>query len=249
MEKYYDVIYVANFNPIKRVDRYIRAIDRISNKRPDYKAALVCAAKTGSVKREVLATLESAKNRAAIDYIGGVDQAGLNVLFNKSKVNVLVSLREGANKGLAEGLFSSTPALIIKENAGGNHLHINEMTGKIVSDSELEKNLIWFADHYDEYESQEWSLKHISPSVSIKALSEKIKNIELSDGGQWTKDLFAKVNSPELAYLNSSNSWLLSEREELLARFSRGGEVSNVSNFVERLQKMSNDLTNEPQCE
>ena len=41
--KNYDAIYVANFNPVKRVDRYIRAVVRVARQKKNYHAALVCA--------------------------------------------------------------------------------------------------------------------------------------------------------------------------------------------------------------
>lgn len=238
--KIYDAIYVANFNPIKRVERFIQAIVRVSRVRPDYNAAIVFA-DHGAAKKEVLEILEYAKKYASIEVFNNLEQDSINGLFNESKVNILVSLREGSNKGLAEGLFSGTPALLIKENVGGNHLHINKMTGRVIPDAELEKTLIWFADHHDEFAPQEWAMKHIAPPVSANILSKKIKSIELLEGRQWTKELFAKVNRPELGYLDSESTWLLSKRAELLNRFSRGADEKNVITFLEMLQKTATD--------
>lgn len=236
VEKIYDVIYLASFNPIKRIDRYIRAIVRIKRKRPNYRAALVCAGH-GDAKREVLATMECAKNRMSVDLLDGMDQPSLNVMFNKSKVNILVSLREGANKGLAEGFFSGTPAILIKESAAGNHVHINDQTGRVVPDSNLESALTWFADHDKEFSPHEWAMSHISPTVSAHLLSENLKELEISEGQQWTRDLFTKVNRPELDYLDSENSWLLSKRAELLSEFSNGADEKSIITFLEQLQE------------
>jgi len=243
VEKVYDAIYVANCDPIKRVDRYMRAVRRISRKRPGYKAVLVCAENTGSAKHEVHAVLNSYGTMdGAFEYIPGLDQASLNVMFSKSKVNVLVSLREGQNKGLAEGLFCGTPALLIEENVGGNHVHINEMTGRVVPDAELETTLEWFADHYAEFSPDEWANSNISPEVSTKRLSEVLKKIEVSKGGLWNKDLFIKVNRPELAYLEPKFDWLLDKRKELLAVFTKGENEKNVIVFLKQLSMESKDI-------
>ena len=237
-KKIYDAIYVANFNPIKRVERYIRAVVNISRIRPNYKAALVLAGH-GDAKREVLATLECSKKHTSIDVYFDLKQVEINDLFNKSKVNILISLREGSNKGLAEGLFSDTPALLIEESVSGNHLHINDQTGRVVPDSQLESALIWFSDHYTNFTSRDWAMKHISPVASTQILSRKVKELALSDGGQWSTDLFVKVNKPELNYLNEENSWLLAERSELLTQFSLGCNEENIINFLQRLQKQA----------
>ncbi len=243
VEKVYDAIYVANCDPIKRVDRYIRAVRRISRKRPGYKAVLVCAENTGSAKHEVHAVLNSYGTMdGAFEYIPGLDQASLNVMFSQSKVNVLVSLREGQNKGLAEGLFCGTPALLIEENVGGNHVHINEMTGRVVPDVELEKTLEWFADHYTEFSPAEWANANISPDVSTKRLSQILKKIEASEGSPWSKDLFIKVNRPELAYLEPRFDWLLDKRKELLAVFTKGESERNMIVFLKQLNMESKDI-------
>lgn len=240
-EKIYDAIYVANFNPVKRVDRFIRAITRITRSQPDFRAALVCAGH-GGVRREIMAMLDWAKTRANISFFDGMDQARLNVLFNQSKVNVLLSLREGANKGLAEGLFSGTPAILLAENIGVNRANINIHTGKIIPDSKLEDTLLWFSHNYLKFTPQQWAETHISPTVSTENLSQTLKENEESEGRVWTKDLFPKVNQPELAYLHPEHSWLLNERAELLKSFSNGADEKIVNSFLGRLSKI--DSTN-----
>lgn len=232
----YDVIYVANFDPIKRVDRYLRALVNISRIQPDYKAALVLAGH-GSAKREVLATLDCAKKKTKLDVFYNLTQEELNKLFNRSKVNVLLSLREGANKGLAEGLFSGVPALLIEESAGGNYLHVNDRTGRIVPDIEIEKTLLWFKNHYNVFEPNEWAVSHISPSVTTQILSDKLKEIELMEGRNWKSELYPKVNRPELAYLNPEDEWLLSWRGKLLESFSKGANDETIKQFLAKLRK------------
>lgn len=232
--KLYDAIYIANYNPAKRVDRFIRAIVRINRKNKNFKAVLVCAGH-GYTGREIMATLNCAKNKANISYFEGKSQSELNLLLNQSKVNVLLSLKEGANKVLTEGLFSGTAALLLKENVGVKRSSINSHTGKIVHDTELEDTLIWFSQHYDEFSPDEWAISHISPAVSTQNLSTKLREIELSEGRQWRTDLFTKVNQPELAYLDSELNLLLTKRAELLENFRKGANDNNIIKFIESL--------------
>ena len=243
-EKVYDAIYVANFNPIKRVDRFLRAVVRITKKRKDYRVALVCAGH-GSARHAILETLKWAKNKANIDYFSNVNQAALNSLYNQSKVNVLVSLREGSNKGVSEGFFSGTPAILLSECACGNHNHINEHTGKVCRDADLEEALIWFADNYTQFDARTWAQTHISPEASSITLSNKLREIELSEGRLWTKALMPKVNQPEMAYLNAADNWLLDARAPLLDAFARGKDAEIASKFVHELIRLQ--LINNPQ--
>lgn len=232
--KKYDAVYIANFNPIKRVERFIKAVSRIQKERPSFHAALVLASH-GDKKNEIKNFIKYFENKVNIDYLPPISQSQLNILFNRSKVNMLISLREGSNKGLAEGLFSGTPALLIEENAGGNHVHMNSFTGRVVKDSELESAMIWLADNYDKLSPDSWVLDNMSPQISAAKLSDVLKKHELKQGRNWERNLVPKVNSPELSYVNADNEWLLNKRLELLEIFAASTD-QNV--FSARLRNL-----------
>jgi len=238
VQKEYDVIYVANFNPVKRVDRYIRAIVRISRKKHNFQAALVCAGH-GSSQRAIMAMLKSVNEECNIAFFSAMPQPKLNKLFNQSKVNVLLSLKEGANKGLSEGMFAGTPALLLAENVGVNRANINDQTGKIIPDEKLEEALVWFSEHYHEFASNDWAMRHISPVESTLRLSQVLEKIELSEGRQWTSGLLAKANQPELSYFNVEDQWLFLKRAELLEKFSAGGDIESIECFLGQLQDLN----------
>jgi len=233
-EKAYDVIYLANFNPIKRVERFVRAIKNISSVVGGYKAVLVLASH-GVAKNELEKIIEDARNSTGLSVFSNLSQDEINTLFNKSKVNILISLREGQNKGLAEGMFAGTPSILLKECASGNYLHINESTGKIVEDKDLEEELMWFADNYQKYKPDVWANKNISPQVSTSRLQESIKEIEGQMGRQWSKDMFVKVNQPELSYLDNESDYLLSMRSEILNLFLKGSDISGIQRSLQNI--------------
>lgn len=237
-QKIYDAIYIANNDPIKRVERYIKSVVKIRKKIPDFKAALVLASH-GNAKKEVEEVLRFYKNSAKISCFNSMTQPELNQIFNQSKVNLLVSLREGSNKGLAEGLFSGTPGLLIAENAGGNHVHMNSFTGKTVPDKDLEDTMLWFYHHYQDFTPDVWVRENMEPSISARKLSETIKAVELAEGRQWTDDLYAKVNTPELSYINSKNGSLLQKRIELLNTFKSDQPpeelIKEMRNFTDKI--------------
>jgi glycosyltransferase involved in cell wall biosynthesis len=234
--KDYDAIYVANFNPIKRVDRYVRAVVRVSRRRPGFRAALVCAGlgKETRYGQDILATIAWAKCNANLDFFHSVDQWQLNTLLNRAKVNVLVSLREGANKGLAEGLFAGTPALLIDECACGNQRHITAESGRLVADRQLEKTLVWFADHHAQFRPDAWAETNILHTVSTRLLSRILRELEIAEGLEWTTELKPKMNQPELGYVDSGDDWLLPRRAELLTAFARNSSVQ-VDGFIKAL--------------
>jgi glycosyltransferase involved in cell wall biosynthesis len=235
--KKYDAIYVANFKANKRVDRYIRAVVHVGARRPGYRAALVCASwgeeECGNEIRQQVAW---AKRKVDLDFFFSVNRLQLAQLFNASKVNVLVSLREGANKGLAEGLFAGTPALLMAENLGGNYRHINAQTGRVVADRHLEKALEWFADHYTRFRPEIWAQNNISPLESTARLSAKLEELGLEQRQRWTRELLVKVNQPELQYMDPENDWLLDERAALLDCYAPGARSTSRWSYLERLE-------------
>lgn len=224
IEKKYDAIYVANYNPKKRVDRFLRAVVRVSQRYPDFRAAVLCVRFGKSARTEALQDVMIwAKSKANLDVLAGVKQPQLNELFNQAKVNVLLSLREGMNKGLAEGLLAGTPALLISESACGNHRHINKATGRLVQDKQLEKALVWFVQHHESLTPSEWAVNNISPSASTARLSETLRKIECAAGRQWTVDLAIKANQPEMQYLERGLEDLHLLREQILATYRVNG--------------------------
>jgi glycosyltransferase involved in cell wall biosynthesis len=236
-EKVYDAIYVANYNPKKRVDRFLRAVVKVHRSRPDFRAAIVCAgvgrSDHGVAIRETIAW---ARSLAKIDFFDAVKQSELNVLLNQSKVNVLLSLREGMNKGLAEGLFAGAPALLLAESACGNHRHIHPDSGRVVPDRDLEKSLLWFAEHHDQFQTDQWARQQISPFVSIRALSQLLRDLEISEGSAWTRDLAPKANQPEMRYLEERDAWLNERRPGFLEAFALGSPEALGHAFVESLE-------------
>ncbi|WP_196799744.1 glycosyltransferase [Thioalkalivibrio sulfidiphilus] len=236
-EKKYDCIYVANFDPMKRVDRYLRAVVRASKKNKHFRACLVCAGH-GTARSEILEVVKWAKSKANVDFFEGMQQSELNKLVNQSKVNVLVSLREGANKGLAEGLWADVPALLIKECACGNQRHINDATGKLVADNELERELLWFSDHYGSFKPRSWVDENIDPRISAATLNAHVQRFDKAESIVNKRNIVPKVNKPELAYLDEKYSYLLDLRAPVLKAFSRQGS-GDIENLLMRLRESS----------
>lgn len=234
-KKIYDSIYVANYNPVKRVERYIQAIAKIRKTNPNFKGALVCAG-TGSAKKEITEILKNYSTDADIDFLGGMSQKEINLRFNQSKVNVLISLKEGSNKGLAEGFFSGTPGLLISENVGGNHAHMNEFTGRTVPDVELERALIWFSEHSEKFSPDIWVRKNMDPTISTQNLSAQLEEVEINEGREWTNDLLVKTNTPELTYIDPGNKWLLKERDRILHIFNRDSPADQIDNYFKKIE-------------
>lgn len=221
-QKIYDSVYIANTNPIKRVYRYLKAVKTIiGTKDPDYKACLVCASWGGA---EVLLRklVESFKLENNLTLLFSQSRSQVINILNQSKVNILLSLKEGSNRSLFEALFCGVPVILASENIGVNKAYINEHTGLLLDNAALEDGLCWIKENYQRYDTRTWAMHNISPQVSTQKLCTVINNHFDAN----LTDLLVKTNSPEVCYLNFADLGHTAYSIKLLEVFRVGGTYS-----------------------
>lgn len=200
LQKKYDSVYVANTSPLKRVHRYFEAVHNIKKKGlKGYKGVLVCAAWGGKKKEiEDLAKLYGVDKD--IDLRFSLKKEEVNVLLNESKVNILLSFKEGSNRSLFESMFSGTPVIALYENIGVNKAYINESTGMLINDWQLEDALIAMCSRWHLYTSRDWAMKHISPDVTTIKLRQVLRALSDSPDPE-EQEFWVKTNNPEVNYM------------------------------------------------
>jgi len=226
-EKKYDSIYVANLNPIKRVFRFLEAIDRIRKDFPDYKACLICAG-WGGTSSAISEYISKRKLQNNIEFIPGLPRNELVKAVDASKTNILLSFKEGSNRSLFESMFANVPVICIHENVGVNKSYINEYTGLLVSDSALEIALVGMHGGWSQFEPRSWALSNIAPEPTTRKY-----------GSFCNLQLWVKSNDPEVIYLDSPidsaiiSAYLLenlssaSNEDELLSCFNHLADIMN----------------------
>lgn len=221
-QKIYDSVYIANTNPIKRVFRYLKAIKTIIEARdPNYKACLVCASWGGaeSLLRKLVESF-NLENNLTLLFAQSRSQV-INIL-NQSKVNILLSLKEGSNRSLFEALFCGVPAILASENIGVNKAYINEHTGLLLDNTALEDGLCWIKENYHRYDTRTWAMQNIAPQASTQKLCAVINN----HFDENLTNLLVKTNSPEVCYLDFANLNHTAYSVKLLEAFSQSGTYS-----------------------
>ena len=188
--KKYDCVMVCDWYNYKRNYILLRALSKIKQHR--LKAALVSNA-TGIVD-----TLKGVARYLGVEdnltFLRELPAEQLNVVYNESKVNLLLSYKEGSNKTLFEGMLANTPAILIKGNIGVNKNYINNQTGEIVDENRLPETLARFSQNYSTFSPREWVLANISCHKTTEKLNTIIKGLALQSGEDWTQDLRVKVN-------------------------------------------------------
>lgn len=202
-ERIYNAVYVTSMNPVKRHHVLFDAIRKIG--RPDFKVALVLDT-WGYPKAPIDYLMDRYGVAENIDLFTDQDSQGVNRVLNQSRVNVLLSLKEGSNRSLFEGFFAGTPGIALKRNIGVNKSYINDQTGRLIDDQELAEALLHFADHWTDYRPREWAMEHIAPTHTTQTLNRTLSHLAADRGEPWTDGASPKVNAPELAYLNPEDA-------------------------------------------
>lgn len=195
--KIYDSIYVANLNPVKRIYRYVDAVKNIvMNYDKSFKACLVCVS-WGGQKGFIEKYIDQTGMSNNIVLFGGLEQRVLIEKLNESKVNILLTYKEGSNRALFESLFVNIPVICLSENIGVNKSYINEFTGLLIPDSYLEEALVEMKSNWNKYSPRNWAIQNITPLTTTAMLSQVLQSKYQSDCNY---KLYVKANSPEVVY-------------------------------------------------
>jgi glycosyltransferase involved in cell wall biosynthesis len=192
---------VAMWNDIKRHHLLFKALRDMKD--PSYRVCLV-GGPWGLV-------LDDIKDLAAhygvidnIEFFERVPPEQVNLLLNKSKVNLLLSLKEGGNKAIIEGLFANVPAIVLDEHVGIDLAWINAKTGILTDKKHLKGALLQMRSSYRSFHPRQWAIDNISCHASTRNLESRLKEIAALHDEPWTTSIRKKVNRPECEYYEES---------------------------------------------
>jgi hypothetical protein len=109
--------------------------------------------------------------------------ASLRLLYNKSKIYVLLSETEGLNRTAKEAILCNTPVLVINGSTTAREF-VNSSTGKAVADTQkdISEGILDLLDQYRLYSPRSWALKHAPRMLICQELWEKINEVQKFPG-------------------------------------------------------------------
>jgi glycosyltransferase involved in cell wall biosynthesis len=199
VEKDFDTIFVARWSLAKRHRVLLDAVRRIGD--PGYRVAIAAGfTPTGNDEQEIRELIRSSPVARQVTVFDPRPQSELNLLLNRSRVNVVLSRQEGSNRSLFEGFFAGVPGIALKSNLGISKSHFTPTTGELIGDDDLATALLHFRAHGRDYAPRPWALANIAPEVSARKLNAALRELAEERGEAWTRDIVAKCNAPNLAY-------------------------------------------------
>ena len=231
-DRVFDSVYVSSTLRLKRSHRYLKAIHNIKKQgMHDYKGALICA-KWGDNVDEIKSLFKHYNIESNCELLFGLNKTELRKILCQTKLNMLLSKKEGSNRSLFEAMFCDTPVLALADNVGVNKSYINEFTGILAWDYNLENVLLSMRNKWVHYRPRDWAMNNISPEVTMEKLCRVIAHTandkKIVEDLKQNKNIFYKVNRPEIEYLN----YLAFDKYEFNSKFISIFLMSNSDSEV-----------------
>lgn len=199
LDRKWDVAMVASWSRIKRHDVLFEALRSL--RRDGHRLAAVLIGypmdlDLGSIER----LAESYGVREQCTFFEAIPHERVGEVLASSKVSVLLSRQEGANKALYESLFADTPILVPRDHLGVNLDQVREI-GALFSESDLKEHLLRFAREGPSMSPRSWALANTGAVRSTETLNDVLRDLAREAEEPWTRDIAAKMNAPGLRYL------------------------------------------------
>jgi glycosyltransferase involved in cell wall biosynthesis len=214
-EKIYDIVMVGNWSKIKRHKILFKAM-KYMNKKP--KVVLIGYPSFGRTIKDIIKEAEYYNVKEYVTFFENIKAEEVGKILRKSKVNLLLSSGEGANRGIYEGLFSGNVVVVYKHNKGVNLEQIKNV-GFCSDDEELPMVLENAIKKYSNYNTREWALKNTGYENSTKLLNNHLKELAIKSGFNWENDIVYKINRPNVLYADEKDRINLKEEYIRLSAF------------------------------
>lgn len=199
-EKQFDVVMIANWLKWKRHRLLFQAIGQLKEKIS--KVALIGYPIEGRTSGEILELAKRYGVVSKIELFENIPPNEVARLIRCSKFGVMLSKKEGANRGIYECFFSDVPVVLTACNIGVNRDHINAMTGVLAEDDRLAQTIAMMLEKHGEMQPRAWALANTGAERSSKTLNHFLRGLAEAKGERWTQDIFPKKNVPTPVYCN-----------------------------------------------
>jgi glycosyltransferase involved in cell wall biosynthesis len=210
-----DVIMIAAWAPFKRHWRFFEVLRDLRNQGHRPKVLLVGYGAEHS-REEVVNDARRFGVLDQIEWHDGVTLDNVVHLLARSKVHLLWSRREGANRAHVEAMFADVP-VILREgfNFGYRQPHINAATGVYASEENLAEQLLRLIADHRQYAPREWAMANMTCQKATGILNDAIRQRTCTLGERWTTDLAVKT-----VRVNTQDYWNPEDRRRFEPDFA-----------------------------
>src|SRR6266540_544558 len=196
----YDLVMVSAWSAFKRHSVLFRTLRQLRSERGvALRVALIgYAADWTREKVERLMRRYDVQEQCTI--FENIPHAEVARVISASKAYLLLSRREGANRGLYESLFCGTPVIVYRHHRGVNLDHVTDDVGGLADDEELPQVILRVVKGWQAFRPRHWALANTGWANSTRVLNEALEAIARRRGLPWTRGIVGKKNAPHLRY-------------------------------------------------
>ena len=190
-----DVIMVAARADIKRHWRPFRALADLRKRGRRLKTVLV-GYRYDRTREDIEGLAAHFGIRDQIETYERISQIEVSALLARSKVHVLWSRRECANRAIIEAMMADVP-VIVRDGMtfGYRYPYINEQTGQFVPEGGLADAILEVIDTRARFSPREWVLSNMTCVHATQALQRSLQDARKANGEPWHEDLVLKASS------------------------------------------------------
>ena len=190
-----DVAMVAAWADIKRHWRVFRALASLRQQGHRLSVALIGYQHDRS-RADIERLADHFGIRDQVQTHERLSPADVSKLLARSKVHVLWSRRECANRAIIEAMLADVP-VIVREGLtfGFPYPYINAQTGRFVSERALEPALLEMVRHRDDYSPRRWVLNHMTCELATRTLERHLEDDARQRGLPWTEGLVVRTST------------------------------------------------------
>jgi glycosyltransferase involved in cell wall biosynthesis len=209
--KEFDIVMNAGWMSLKRHYALFRMLAKAKRK---YRTLLIGF---GAARKEIesLIKLYGVGDQVAI--LEDIPYEKVMEMTCRSRVSMLLSLKEGGNRAVAESMFCNVPVIISAAHVGGVRKNVVPETGLLVEDRDLEAAVEQLMN--SNLRPRDWAVENISCFKSSEKLNNILREHAFRKGLPWTVDIAARSNSPDSSYTCAEDTERLRPWNEGLIKY------------------------------
>ncbi len=197
-----DLIMVASWAPFKRHHRFFAALARLA-KRGHRPSVLLVGYPYQTTRADILAQARHHRVDGQIEFLENLPAEAVNEQYNRARVNVIWSRREGVNRAIIEGMFAQVPCILREGfNYGYRYPYVNEATGCYADEDTLPDVILDMLARADSFRPRDWVMQNMTCQIATSIIGDALRAEAARRGEPWTRDLSVKV-----CHLNTMRYW------------------------------------------
>ncbi|MBU2869092.1 glycosyltransferase [Colwellia sp. E2M01] len=173
VEKDIDIIMVSSWLKLKRHYLLFEALQKLKKRGKIFTCVLV-GYPIDITKQDIIDLACKYDVLEQVTLFESLNQVQIAKLYQRSKLNLLLSKREGFNRSVIEGLHADVPCLIREGfNFGDKYSYINEQTGGYFNDDTLDKAIEASITNIHKYTPHNWIKENKFTAQNAAIILEK----------------------------------------------------------------------------